>query len=224
MGFHDAFKNSYLESFTGHLSLETIFLALIISCVLALYLFCVYRLVTRNTFYNRNFNISLVALTLITTAIILSIQSSVVISLGMVGALSIVRFRTAVREPLDLVFLFWAISIGIICGTGLFEIAAVTSLLLTAVILTLNHLPSGRTSLLLVVDTTDIDSETRILDLVKNYSSWQKVKSRNMSPDNLNLVIDLRIRKEAECLRQVCALEGVTNATLLSHDGEVAGL
>ena len=98
---------------------------LIVTALLALYIFAIYRLVTRKVFYSKNFNISLAVMSLITAAIILAMQSNLVISLGMVGALSIVRFRTAIKDPMDLAFLFWSISVGIICGAGLYEVARV---------------------------------------------------------------------------------------------------
>ena len=114
MGFNDVLKKSFVQATTESMSRGSAIAALAAACFIAVYIFFIYQVVTRKAFYNKNFNISLVALSLITTAIILSIQSSVVISLGMVGALSIVRFRTAVKEPMDLVFLFWSISVGIL--------------------------------------------------------------------------------------------------------------
>ena len=117
MSFKDVFKKSFLEGFTRYdATPENILIVFAISSFFALYIFFAYRILTRRTFYSKSFNISLPALVLITAGIILTIQSSVVVSLGMVGALSIVRFRTAVKDPMDLVFLFWAISTGIICG------------------------------------------------------------------------------------------------------------
>ena len=133
MSFKDIFKKSFLEGYAGaEISTMTIFAALGIASVLALYMFLVYRVATRKTFYSKSFNISLAGITVITTAIILTMQSSVVLSLGMVGALSIIRFRTAIKDPMDLAFLFWAISIGIMCGASMFEVAIEASLIITA--------------------------------------------------------------------------------------------
>ena len=120
MGFKDILKKSFLEGANVvDFSIASVALTLVVTAALGLYIYIVYRLISRKSFYSKSFNISLVAMAMITAAIILAIQSSVVISLGMVGALSIVRFRTAVKDPMDLVFLFWSISIGIICGAGL---------------------------------------------------------------------------------------------------------
>jgi hypothetical protein len=124
MSYSDLFKKSFLEGFApADITTTTAAVAMLITCALALYIFVVYRVLTRKTFYSKSFNISLAGIALITCAIILTIQSSLVVSLGMVGALSIIRFRTAVKDPMDLMFLFWAIALGIICGVGLAEIA-----------------------------------------------------------------------------------------------------
>lgn len=221
MGFDDVLKKSFVQTTADNVSRGGVMLALLVACLLAVYIFCVYRVMTRKAFYNRNFNISLVALALITTAIILSIQSSVVISLGMVGALSIVRFRTAIKEPMDLVFLFWSISIGIICGAGLFEIAIFASLLLTVVLVLLDKLPVGKVPMLLVVDSSDIDGEEEIMEIVLRYSTHCKVKSRNMNAESLNMIIEVRIKEEAECIREINALAGMRNVSIVSQDGEV---
>lgn len=220
MGFSDVLKKSFLQSAEESLSISGVILAMAVACVLAVYIFCVYRILTKKSFYNKNFNISLVALSLITTAIILSIQSSVVISLGMVGALSIVRFRTAIKEPMDLVFLFWSISVGIICGAGLFIIAIIASLLLTAVIVLLDRLPVARVPMMLIVDSSDIDGEEEIIDVAEKYSPSVRVKSRNMNADSLNMVIEVKVKEEADCIREMNALKGMRNVSLISQDGE----
>ena len=138
MSFQDMFKNSVLEGFTSmDISAGRIMATFVVTCVLACYIFLIYRLMTRKSFYSKGFNVSLAAISVITAAIILAMQSNLVISLGMVGALSIVRFRTAIKDPMDLVFLFWSISIGIICGAGLYEVALLTCLVVTVLVLVL---------------------------------------------------------------------------------------
>lgn len=220
MGFNDVLKKSFLQITADSMSRGDVLLSIGVACLIAVYIFTIYRVMTRNSFYNKNFNISLVALAVITTAIILSIQSSVVISLGMVGALSIVRFRTAIKEPMDLVFLFWSISVGIICGAGLFEIAIVTSLVLTAIIIFLDKMPVAKTSMMLVVDSDNIEAEEDIMEVVRKYSSHVRVKSRNMNAECLNMVVEVRIKEEAQCIREVNALECTNNVSLISQDGE----
>lgn len=221
MGFSDVLKKSFVQATTESMSRGDAITALMAACLIAVYIFFIYRVMTRKAFYNKSFNISLVALALITTAIILSIQSSVVISLGMVGALSIVRFRTAVKEPMDLVFLFWSISIGIICGAGLFEIAIFASLLITAVIIALDRFPSVKAPMILVVDSADLDGEEQIMEIVEKYSTHSKVKARNMEAENLNIVMEVRVKEGAECIREISRINGVKNVSMVSQEGEV---
>lgn len=222
MTFKDIFKKSFLEGYADTvITPQHILVVMALTCVLALYIFFVYRLVTRKTFYNKSFNISLAAMAVITAAIILTIQSSVVVSLGMVGALSIVRFRTAVKDPMDLVFLFWAISVGIICGAGMSEIAIIASLVLTVGIVLLNRLPVAQAPMLLVVNAQDPGCEKKVLELVKQESRYVKVKSRNLTKASLDMILEVRVREETGLLQQLNGVEGVNSVSLLSHDGEV---
>ena len=194
---------------------------LFVTALLALYIFAIYRLVTRKVFYSKNFNIALAAMSLITAAIILAMQSNLVISLGMVGALSIVRFRTAIKDPMDLVFLFWSISIGIICGAGLYEVALVTSVAVTVFILVLDMIPVSRAPMMLVVNSSKMDDEQTVLDVVGKYAKSYKVKSRNLSKGRLDMVVELRVKDESALVSEVAALEGMIGASLIAHDGEV---
>ena len=222
MGFKDVFKKSFLEGFTSmDITTGKIAATLIVTALLALYIFAIYRLVTRKVFYSKNFNISLAVMSLITAAIILAMQSNLVISLGMVGALSIVRFRTAIKDPMDLAFLFWSISIGIICGAGLYEIALVTSVGVTVFILVLDMLPVGKAPMMLVVNSSEMNGEKAVLDVVGKYARYYKVKSRNLYKGRLDLVIELKVKEESALVSEVAALDGMLSASMISHDGEV---
>ena len=222
MGFKDVFKKSFLEGFTSmDITTGKIAATLIVTALLALYIFAIYRLVTRKVFYSKNFNISLAVMSLITAAIILAMQSNLVISLGMVGALSIVRFRTAIKDPMDLAFLFWSISIGIICGAGLYEIALVTSVGVTVFILVLDMLPVGKAPMMLVVNSSEMNGEKAVLDVVGKYARYYKVKSRNLSKGRLDLVIELKVKEESALVSEVAAQDGMLSASMISHDGEV---
>ncbi len=222
MGFKDVFKKSFLEGFTSmDITTGKIAATLIVTALLALYIFAIYRLVTRKVFYSKNFNISLAVMSLITSAIILAMQSNLVISLGMVGALSIVRFRTAIKDPMDLAFLFWSISIGIICGAGLHEIALVTSVGVTVFILVLDMLPVGKAPMMLVVNSSEMNGEKAVLDVVGKYARYYKVKSRNLSKGRLDLVIELKVKEESALVSEVATLDGMLSASMISHDGEV---
>ena len=214
--FSDIFKKSFLEGFTGgDISTGRIAATLAVTALIALYIFVIYRVVTRKTFYSKTFNISLVALAVVTSAIILAMQSNLVISLGMVGALSIIRFRTAIKDPMDLVFLFWSISIGIICGAGLYEIALLTSLLVTVGIIGLDLIPTSKAPMMLVVNATELDAEEAIVSAAKAAGKVCKVKSRNFSAGHLDLIIEVRVAKT------VSEIAAVTSVSLISHDGEV---
>ena len=222
MSFKDIFKKSFLEGFSSaEITTPTIVVALGIACVLALYIFFVYRVVTRKTFYSKSFNITLAVITVITASLILTMQSSVVLSLGMVGALSIVRFRTAVKDPMDLAFLFWSISVGIICGAGLAQVAVILSVVITAGILVLDNLPVAKAPMILVVNSDDLDAEDAITEAVKKYVKHVSVKSRNMTDASLDLVMELRTAEGSALVRDVKKVAGVTAVSLLAHDGEV---
>ena len=157
----------------------------------------------------------------ITAAIILTIQSNIVLSLGMVGALSIIRFRTAIKDPLDLVFLYWAISIGIICGAGLSVIAVILTLLMSLVVLGMQKYPLKKLSMILVVNSTNIDSDVDIIATVDKYSQGYKVKSKNLTPSTLDMIIEIKVDSESRLVHEVLKIDGVTSASILSHDGEI---
>jgi uncharacterized membrane protein YhiD involved in acid resistance len=222
MSFSDIFKKSFLEGYSSaSIDTKTIAICLCITAVIALYIFFIYRAVTRKTFYEKTFNISLIGMAVITSAIILTVQSNIVISLGMVGALSIVRFRTAIKDPLDLVFLYWSISVGIICGAGMAEISIVLSLVLTVVVFLMQKYPNKKMSMILVVNSTAIDADSKVLEIVKNYSKYYKIKSKNMTGSSLDMIVEVKVNEESELVHKIMEIEGITSASLLSHDGEI---
>ena len=222
MTFKDIFKKSFLEGWSSvEVDTKTIVITLIITALISLYIFIVYRLVTRKTFYSKTFNISLCGTAIITAAIILTIRSNVVMSLGMVGALSIVRFRTAIKDPMDLMFLFWSISVGIICGAGFAETAVILCILMTLGYFLLNAIPVAKSPMILVINSRDINVENAVIDVVKKYSGFHKVKARNMSGENMDLTIEVRVKDGAELIKEVNQIAGVSSVSLLSHDGEV---
>lgn len=222
MSFSDIFKKDFLASYTSEsVTVLHVTAVLVLTCIIAFYIFMVYRLVTKKTFYSKTFNISLAAIAVITAAIILAVQSSIVISLGMVGALSIVRFRTAVKEPLDLVFLFWSIAVGISCGAHVTEIAVILSIVLTILVVILDRLPVGRAPMILVANLKDVAGEPMLMEKVQEFSRYSKVKSRNIAGGHCNLIVEVRAEKEYEMMQSISALEGVESVSLVSHDGEV---
>ncbi len=220
LSFQDIFKQSFLNGYS-YIGVKTAFIALAVASVFALYLFFAYRVFTRKTFYSKTFNITLAGVTLVTTAVVLTIQSSIVVSLGMVGALSIVRFRTAVKDPMDLLFLFWAISNGIICGAGVAHIAALLSIALTLAIIILDRLPVAKASNILVINSDNLDVEPVIMSILNEHVSHPIVKSRNITAKSLDLVIELRVKDGSRLVREIVNIDSVNNVSLLSHDGEV---
>lgn len=220
--FGDIFKKSFLDGFSGSdITTARILVTLLVTCAIALYIFVVYYVAAKKNYYSKTFNISLALIAVITASIILAMQSNLVISLGMVGALSIVRFRTAIKDPMDLIFLFWSISTGIICGAEMYKIAIITSLVITAGLFVLELTPAGKASVLLIVNAKSIDAEEGIREVVGKYTKHTKVKSRNVSRDSLDMIFDIKTTKEAQLLKELMALEGVFGASIMAHDGEI---
>lgn len=220
--FSDIFKKSFLEGFnSGDITTGRIMVTMSVTVILAAYIFIVYYAATKKTFYNKSFNISMALVAVITSAIILAMQSNLVISLGMVGALSIVRFRTAIKDPMDLMFLFWSISTGIICGANMYTIAIVSSLIITIGLFLLELTPVGRAASLLVVSMEKAEKEEEVLNAVKDFSRVCQVKSRNLSDGGMNLIVECKPVKEQELIIKVKEIEGVFGVSLMAHDGEV---
>lgn len=224
MSFSDVLKKSFLQGVNANeLTMGSIAGVICLAGLIGLYIFAVYYLTGKKAFYSRSFNISLVALTMITAGIILTIQTSVVISLGMVGALSIVRFRTAVKDPMDLIYLLWSISVGIICGAGLIKVAVVVSLLVTVAIMVLELLPVLHTPMILIVNAQSDNIDDKLKDIISGYSKNYKVKSRNLTQSGLDLIIELKVKDDgADLVRRIKEIEGVYAVSLVLHDGEAA--
>lgn len=221
MTFQDIFKKSFLEGYAQTLTPASVAVCLLVAGLIGVYVFAAYRLLCRKAFYNKNFSISLIAIAVITAAIILTVQSNVVISLGMVGALSIVRFRTAIKDPMDLAFLFWSISVGIICGAGLALIAVALSVVLSVAIWIFNAIPVAKAPVLVLVTTGDIDGEAGIMEVVSKHCKWAAVKSRTLTPEQLDLVIEVRAANEAALASAVMSMDRVSTVSVIDHDGEV---
>lgn len=222
MSTKDLIKNSVLENFTTDISLTRVCIALVFAVVLSLYIFYIYRLTTKSSFYSRDFNKSVALMSVITAAIVLAMQSNLVISLGMVGALSIVRFRNAIKSSMDLTFLFWSISVGIICGAGLYEIALITSLIVTILLFLLDIVPNPRASQLLIINSTNVNATGEIEAIVKCHTRTFQVKSRNLTKQGLDMVLEFKCKKEEDVvlLSALQELSHITNISILSHDGE----
>lgn len=222
MSFKDVFRKSFLEGYASlDIQIGEIVACMICTMVLAVYIYEVYRFINKNSFYNKNFNLSLIALALITAAVILTIQSNIVVSLGMVGALSIVRFRTAVKDPLDLVFLFWSISVGIICGAGFALIALICSVFLTLTVAIFARSSAPKASQMLVVNAENYQSEEDIMEIVEKNCQYCRTKARNVTKEHLDMVIEVRVKEEKVLIGELMELDTLVSASLVAHDGEV---
>ncbi len=222
MSIKDAIKKSVLQEFTDPaVTMGDIAASLGMAAVLALYIYLIYKLVTRSAFYSRDFNKSLAMLPVITAGILLAMQSSFVISLGSVGALSIVRFRNAVKDPMDLVFLFWSISIGIVCGAKLYALAVLLSLVLTVLVFVLDFIPAAKSPMLLVMNGSDASVETALQPILKQQAKAAHVKSRNLTTAGIDLIVELRPNDPAALVQACAALPGVQSVSLLDHDGQI---
>ena len=222
MSIKDAIKKSVLQEFTDPaVTMGDIAAALGMAAVLALYIYLIYKLVTRSAFYSRDFNKSLAMLPVITAGILLAMQSSFVISLGSVGALSIVRFRNAVKDPMDLVFLFWSISIGIVCGAKLYALAVLLSLVLTVLVFVLDLIPAAKSPMLLVMNGSDASVEAALQPILKQQAKAAHVKSRNLTTAGIDLIVELRPNDPAALVQTCAALPGVQSVSLLDHDGQI---
>ena len=203
------------------LTWEQIAANILVSGILGFLIFISYMISHRGTIYSKKFNVSLVVLTVLTSMVMTVIGNNIALSLGMVGALSIVRFRTAIKDPMDLVFLFWSISVGIICGARLYVIAVILCVFVTVVLFALDKVPTAKAPKILVVNASDVDAEDAILEVVDGLCSYYKVKSRSLSADQLDMVVELRVKEEKELVNGIHELEAVQNVSLLAHDGEV---
>ena len=218
---NDASVNEWFSQQMASLTPMKMVLALAMGFIVGLIIALVYRKAFRGVLYSPSFATTLIMLCMITTPVVMCIKSNIALSMGMVGALSIVRFRTAIKDPMDLMFLFWSISVGIICGAGLAQVAVILSIVVTLGVLILDQMPVARAPMILVVNATDLDAEKIVVHTVVEYDKHFHVKSRNMTSSSLDMVIELRTAQGGELVRKVMGLEGVTSAALLSHDGEV---
>ena len=200
-------------------STGVIMAVLLMVLVLSVYEFIVYRLVSHRSFYNKSFNISVAALPFFIATIILCLQSNLVITLGTIGALAIIRYRTAVKDPVDMLYILWSIHTGIVCGCQLYEVAVLTSLVVTVVLLVLERLNFGRKPYVLVLNTKG-DAEAEIAAALKEYSKSFRIKSRNYNADQTNYAIELSVKDPHALGEKLRALDIVDRFSIVQYDSE----
>lgn len=218
--FGDIFKSSFLENIAS-VSIFDMALALVLAFGLGMFIFLVYKRTFSGVMYSSSFGVTLVALTMITTVVILAVTSNVVLSLGMVGALSIVRFRNAVKNPLDLLYLFWSISAGIIAGVGLYTLVIVFSLTMTLLLFGLDRLPGTKAPELLVLrgPREGIDYDV-LFDTLARYCRSYKEKARSTRSGETELIIEIRTKEKNPLLQALDNMKFLTQVNCISHDGE----
>ncbi|MBO5336338.1 MAG: DUF4956 domain-containing protein [Lachnospiraceae bacterium] len=222
MNLSQMLQRTFLKGYASmDLQVAEVLLCILVTALIAAYIFFVYKKINKSSFYNKNFNLSLMALAIIIAAIILTIQSNIVVSLGMVGALSIVRFRTAIKDPMDLVFLFWAISVGIICGAGFSVIAVIASIVVSIVIFFFSKLPSSKGMVVLLVNSSTYENEEAILAVVQEFCNAYKVKARNLTREHLDMAIEIDAMEQGKLVRRLMELPDITSASIVSHEGDV---
>ena len=223
MSIKDVIKNSVYESLGGgtNLSVKSILLLIAIAALVGVYIFTVYKLSSKSAFYSRDLNMTIAGMPVIVAAIMIAMQSNLLVSLGMVGALSIVRFRNAVKNPLDLLYLFWSISAGIIVGVGLYILSFVLCIVMTVLLLVLDLVPNAKAPDLLVLRAlaSEIDYG-EVESLLKKNCKYHKEKSRIIKNGETELIIEIRTAKKEELLEGFSKIRCMTQINCISHDRE----
>ena len=220
MTFSDIFKSSFLESVTEFSPLDVL-LGMVVALIVGLFIFVIYKKTFTGVMYSSGFALTLVGLALVTTLVIMAVTSNVVLSLGMVGALSIIRSRAAIKEPMEIVFLFWSIAVGIVIGAGMIPLAVIGSAIIGVVLLLFANRKSRENPYILVLNCDDETAEQAALGLVKDAVSRYGVKTKTVSTDGIELTAELRTKNnDTAFVNRITALPGVSNATLVSYNGE----
>lgn len=223
MTFRDIFKSGFLENI-GSVSAFDMVLALILAFGLGMFIFLVYKRTFSGVMYSSSFGVTLVALTMITTVVILAVTSNVVLSLGMVGALSIVRFRTAIKEPLDIAFLFWSIAVGIVLAAGMIPLAVVGSLAIGGVLLVFVNRKPHLNPYIVVLSCEGHESEQEAVAFLKSRVQRCVVKSKTAQKGAVELNLEIRMKEDnTDFVNELADMEGINSAVLVSYNGEYMG-
>lgn len=220
MTFNDIFKSNFLDQVAGF-SFPDMVISLALALAIGLFIFEIYRKTYRGVMYSRSFGVTLLALAMITDLAIMTVTSNVVLSLGMVGALSIVRFRTAIKEPLDIAFLFWSIVVGIMLGAGMIPLAVFGSIILGVVLLVFSNHSTAETPYILVLQCEDEVAEQEATAMVMKKVSRQVVKSKTVTKGGIEVTMEVRLSDSTtQFVNDLSNIPGITAATLVSYNGE----
>lgn len=223
MSFSDVFKSSFLENVTS-VSILDMVLAMVLAFALGLFIFFIYKKTYAGVMYSSSFGVTLVALSMITTLVILAVTSNVVLSLGMVGALSIVRFRAAIKEPLDIAFLFWAIAVGIVLAAGMIPLAVFGSVIIGLIILIFANRKEHTNPYIVVMQCSGHEAEQSALAYLKSHTQRCVAKSKTAQKGMVEINLDVRLKEDnTDFINEMSDLPGVESVVLVSYNGEYMG-
>ena len=223
MSFNDIFKSSFLENISS-VSILDMALALVLAFSIGLFIYLVYKKTFSGVMYSSSFGVTLIALTMISTLVILAVTSNVVLSLGMVGALSIVRFRTAIKEPLDIAFLFWSIAVGIVLAAGMIPLAVIGSVVIGIVLLVFVNRKSHINPYIVVLQCDGRDSEQRAKSYLDTQVQRCVVKSKTIQKGSVELNMEIRLKDDnTDFINTLSEIEGIHSAVLVSYNGDYMG-
>lgn len=223
MTFNDIFKSSFLKNITAVSPLDMI-ITIALAFAIGLFIFYVYKKTYQGVMYSSSFGVTLIALTMITSQVILAVTSNVVLSLGMVGALSIVRFRTAIKEPLDIAFLFWSIASGIILAAGMIPLAVIGSIIIGIILIVFVNKKSHINPYIVVLSCKDHVAEKKALNHLGKNVTKSVVKSKSVQNGSIELNIEIRMKDDnTDFINELTAIENVKSAILVSYNGEYIG-
>lgn len=223
MTFSDIFKSSFLENVSAISAFDMI-LTIVLSFGVGLFIFLIYKKTYRGVMYSAGFGTTLIALTMITSAVILAVTSNVVLSLGMVGALSIVRFRTAIKDPLDIAFLFWSIGAGIILAAGMIPLAIIGSVCIGIILLVFVNKASNTHPYMVVLSCTDHDAEVKAREFLSKNMTKTTIKSKSAVKGAIELNIEARLKDDnTDFINILSEIPGVNSAVIVSYNGDYMG-
>ena len=222
MSFNDVFKSSFLKN-VAEVSVTDMLLAMLFALVLGAFIYFVYKKTFQGVMYSSGFGITLIGLTMVTTLVILAVTSNVVLSLGMVGALSIVRFRAAIKEPFEIVFLFWALAVGIVVGAGMFLLAVIGSVVIGVILVVFARRKIGEHPYILVVNCENGEAEQTVMTALKKYTAGTTVKAKTVTPAGVELSIEVTLKGgDTLFVTKIFELDGVASASLVTYNGQFA--
>ena len=221
--FTDIFKSSFLDNITN-ISIVDTAIALLLAFAIGVFIFFVYKKTFSGVMYSSGFGVTLIALTMVTTLVILAVTSNVVLSLGMVGALSIVRFRTAIKDPLDIAFLFWSIAVGIVLAAGMIPLALIGSIVIGVVLLIFANTKPHFNPYIVAISCSNKEAEEKAREFIKANVRKMAIKSKTVAKESIELNLEVRLKgEETSFVNTLSEIPGVTSAVLVSYNGDYMG-